>query len=79
MKDLSMYRIGRVGKGDHVHILTDEKTICNSAEGVSDPTLTVRDVTCKRCINPMHSYKPYKDLMAQESKAEKKSKRAKTS
>ena len=78
MKDLSKYRFGKVGKGDAVHILFDGKTLCNSSEGVGDPKLTVKEVSCKRCMNPMHKYKPYKDLMALADKGEKQAKDSKS-
>ena len=71
MKDLSVYSFGKVGNGSAVHIIFDGKCLCNSREGAGDSTLTVKDVTCKRCINPMHKYKPYKDLMAVAKKSAK--------
>jgi hypothetical protein len=69
MTDLSMYRFGKVGKNDVVHIVLDGKTICNSKECTADSDLTAKDVTCRRCINPMHKYKPYNDLVALADKA----------
>ena len=64
MKDLLKYSFGKIGKGDAVHIIFDGKTLCNAKEGTADSGLTAKDVTCKRCINPMYKYKPYKDLVA---------------
>lgn len=72
MKDLAKYRFGKIGSGSAVHILLESKSLCNSKDGVEDPDLGVKDVTCKRCINPMYKYKPYHDLMAQEEKTAKK-------
>ena len=64
MTDLSKYRFGKVGKNDVVHIIIEGKTLCNAKEGTADADLTAKAVTCRRCINPMHKYKPYNDLVA---------------
>lgn len=71
MKDLSGYSFGKVGNGSAVHIIYDGKSLCNSREGAVDSALTAKDVNCKRCIKPMHKYKPYKDLMAAAKKSAK--------
>ena len=71
MKKLDKYSFGKVGNGSAVHIILDGKSLCNSREGAGDPSLTAKDVNCKRCINPMHKYKPYKDLMAAAKKSAK--------
>jgi hypothetical protein len=59
-----MYRFGKLGKGAAIHIIKEGKTLCNAKEGTADSDLTAKDVTCRRCINPMHKYKPYNDLVA---------------
>jgi hypothetical protein len=71
MKDLSMYSFGKVGNGSAIHIIFDGKSLCNSREGAGDSAMTIKDVNCRRCINPMHKYKPYKDLMAAAKKSAK--------
>ena len=69
MNDLSVYSFGKVGNGNAIHIIFDGKSLCNSREGAEDHTLTAKDVTCKRCISPMHRYKPYKHLIAAAQKS----------
>jgi hypothetical protein len=75
MEDLAKYGYGKIGKGTAVHIVFDGKALCNSSQTNPEKSLSAKDVTCKRCINPMYKYKPYNDLLAFAEKGQKTKKR----